>query len=301
MIVSNIQYGLGNQLFQYAFAKRLALEKGEPLIINQRWYKDFDSASGITSREFLLQKFNIPTAYFTSTHHENKHWLPLRARFIIRKLSHRWYLMLGDFEFWAFRDSGLDPVLEARRISRDIYLMGEWINYKFYEPIRAVLVNELEVNTPLTYQNKVVLKNISLSNAVFVHIRRGDYLKKRMHDLGGICTLEYYHCGIDKIKSNTSNPEFYFFSDDLSWVKENFGNQNNYHYVEGNEKDPVEDFRLMKACKHAIISNSTFSWWAAWLIKEENALIVAPNTWSKVSPELSTLLIPKHWIRITNY
>jgi hypothetical protein len=300
MIISKIQYGLGNQLFQYAFAKRLAFEKGEELVINQRWYEDFDTASGVTSREFQLSKFNIPTEYFTSVHQENKYWLPRKVRLKIRKFSLRWYLRFGDFEFWAFKGSLLDPIVEAKRLKRDIYVSGEWMNYRFYGPIRNILLDEFELSTPISSRNQVLFERIISSNSVFVHIRRGDYIKKRMHDLGGICTFDYYQRGMDKIKSNTSNPEFYFFSDDLTWVKESFGTLNNYHYVEGNENDPVADFGLMKACKHAIISNSTFSWWAAWLIKEQNAVIVSPDVWNKAFPELTNALIPNNWIRITN-
>ncbi len=106
-----------------------------------------------------------------------------------------------------------------------------------------------------------------------VHIRRGDYVDNKIHN---VCNLYYYNKAIEKIKSLTNIDKFIFFSDDISWCKENF--KSDQHVFVENNKD-IEDLFLMSHCSHNIISNSTFSWWASWLNANPEKIIIAPDKW----------------------
>ena len=107
-----------------------------------------------------------------------------------------------------------------------------------------------------------------------VHIRRGDYVNLvGYHPLMGI---EYYTKAMDSMRSKGVN-KFYFFSDDIQWCKDNFGLRDEYVYIEGNQD--IKDLCLMSKCKNNIIANSSFSWWGAWLNRNESKKVIAPSIW----------------------
>jgi len=127
------------------------------------------------------------------------------------------------------------------------------------------------------FQFKDKLK-IPEGNAVAIHIRRGDYVK--LADIHLVCTPAYYENAIAYIQSHVENPTFYVFSEDLEWVRQNINIPSNSVFVDYNQDMPSShDMQLMSLCKHNIISNSSYSWWAAWLNKNPGKIVVAPDKW----------------------
>lgn len=299
MIISKIEYGLGNQLFQYALGRRIAEEKKETLFLDLSWYEKFDDKNGLTKREFLLNNFNTNFQKYNSStaYRFEKKGVFKKILLKIRKINHRLYLKTGLFESWAFRQSGLNPINEAIKTKKDIYLKGEWLTEALISPIQNILQKELTLKTKPNKTNKLLLDQINNSNSVLVHIRRGDYVAKRMHDLGGICTEKYFNEAIALIEDKINAPHFYVFSDDINWARNAFG-ETKFTYISGNENTPEEDLRLMMSCKHAIISNSTFSWWGAWLIKNSDKVVICPSIWNKQKKHLIDNLIPNNWHKI---
>lgn len=153
-----------------------------------------------------------------------------------------------------------------------------------------------EFITNLFSPSKFVIDQLSKYNDLLtqgttcaIHVRRGDYLKfSHVHFLQ---PLDYYKKGIETIKADY----YLFFSDDLQWCKENFKGSN-YYFIE--DKDYVELF-LMTKCDHNIISNSSFSWWGAWLNENKNKVVIGPNKWfgSAINHGTSDV-IPESWIKI---
>jgi hypothetical protein len=134
-----------------------------------------------------------------------------------------------------------------------------------------------------------------------LHVRRGDYLKVPIYQ---ILESEYFENAIQIVLSNISTPIFYIFSDDLKWVSDNLvslfiKNNINFHLINDTKID-IEDFYLMSKCKHAIISNSTFSWWAAWLGDSNKKLVIGPEKWFKIGVDNYNNfdIIPNRWIKI---
>jgi len=153
---------------------------------------------------------------------------------------------------------------------------------------------------PLDDTNQKIKNNILKSNSVAIHIRRGDYVN---HDLHGISLLKYYNNAIDYILKNVKEPEVFFFSDDIAWVKENIKIDCKCFYVTNNPPEKgYLDLELMKYCKHFVIANSSFSWWGAWLSTNPDKIVIAPQTWFS-TPSTGDMdikdLIPPSWIKMS--
>lgn len=177
------------------------------------------------------------------------------------------------------------------------YLLGYWQDERYFSGIRDALRKDLSFKTPPSPQNITLLQQIKDTNAVCIHIRRGDYLTDQSTAANvGICDLPYYFKAVEIIKEKVSNPVFYVFSDEMEWVKMNFQIPEACVFVDHNSQEKAyEDLRLMSACKYHIIANSSFSWWGAWLSDYKNQLVIAPKIWRKNGPNM---FLPKGWIAL---
>lgn len=147
----------------------------------------------------------------------------------------------------------------------------------------------------LCNQNKVVLSEIKSTHSVFVHVRRGDYYSPKYIDrLGGTCPKEYYEKAIKYIVSRDSNARFFVFSDDIEYVKNNIYIPNPT-YVDWNKgKDSYLDMYLMSNCRHAIIANSTFSFWGA-MLGNKKEIVTYPTKWVN-KPATAPQIFPNEWV-----
>ena len=179
----------------------------------------------------------------------------------------------------------------------NIYLSGYWQGEKYLENTNYNINNYFKFNCA----NKLtkISEKIKNTNSVSIHFRRGDYVNNiKTNTFHGLCGFNYYNNGIKFISKNISNPIYFVFSDDINWVKQNFKLNYPTIYIEDN-KD-YEDMYLMSLCRHNIIANSTFSWWGAWLNKNPDKIVIAPQKWfaDKVKNKNTNKIIPKEWIRI---
>jgi hypothetical protein len=141
-------------------------------------------------------------------------------------------------------------------------------------------------------------QNIQATKAVCVHVRRGDYLTPKGQFLGFVGT-DYYERAIALLKTKIDAPHFYVFSDDIDWCKQSLRFDSPHTFVETGEngEDTTEqDFQLMTLCRHFIIANSTFSWWAAWKgTRGTDDFVTAPHRWFSGPQRSSTDIIPSRW------
>jgi hypothetical protein len=129
-----------------------------------------------------------------------------------------------------------------------------------------------------------------------VHVRRGDYLKTNFH---GVVSVEYIKQAAKMLKKRFDDMQFFVFSDDLPWCKENLKLKKCTYVERDYTGDRCEYYpQLMKRCKHHIISNSTFAWWAAWLNDNPDQHVIAPKRWFTDSSINTNDLIPENWVRI---
>ena len=286
MIIVKLMGGLGNQMFQYAAARSLAIHKKTDLYIDLSSFSE--NTIGITKRTYELGVFNIRTATLDQQKKIKSHNI---VRKIINKLLpyyRRKYYYEPHFHF----DSNFF------KASSSTTLIGYWQSEKYFSKIAAVIHNEYMLQKTPGLQTQAVFKQLSTVDSVSVHIRRGDYINNpetlRIH---GSCELDYYETCIDLMKVKVPTMQLFIFSDDISWVRKNLMFPLNSVFVDHNtEENANEDLYLMSHCKHNIIANSSFSWWGAWLNRNEKKNVMAPSKWFNEFKADTKDLYPADWI-----
>lgn len=287
MIVIYALGGLGNQLFQYAAARRLSYINKCPLVVDNSWY--IDKKYGVTDRE--LELFSMKISARLATAEERKEFRFYRS--VIRYI-------IAEFKSYKILEEKSNCINnKLLTAGNNAYLRGYWQSEKYFYDIRNVLLDELtpSINPPERYLNYEKL--IQSSESICLHVRRGDYVTlpsaSKYH---GLCDLSYYNHALGIIEKNIKNIKIFIFSDDQDWVKKNIVYDHDMYYIDNDNKEsPIFDLRLMSQCKHHIIANSSFSWWGAWLSKNTNGYKIAPQKWyadNRKTPHL----IPNNWIRI---
>jgi hypothetical protein len=293
MIVTKLIGGLGNQMFQYAAGLQLSHRLGAELKLD---ISNFDS-EGVTRRRYELSIFNISAGIASPDDISKTKIRPVgllcnypRIVSLLEKISGKVHLIEGKNDVMNIKDEN----------GKDIYLEGVWNSYKYLSGVEDLIRKELSFKTKPSDRNSDILREIKTSNSVSVHVRRGDYVNNpKVAKVYTICSLDYYKKATIQIEKRFGNARYYFFSDDPGWVKENFKNTKNVNIVDWNVGErSCEDLRLMIACKHNIIANSTFSWWGAWLNGNRNKIIVSPKRWFKDETKNVKELLPPEWIRI---
>ncbi len=293
MIIVKIFGGLGNQLFCYAAAKALAEKTKMPLYVDlySGFQKDF------YKREPALTHFNVPIKR-AGTLGSFKFPFSTKLITLLRKLSIK-HPFIKRFYYFESDFSKVDTAFFSIQTKPFVYLDGYWQSEKYFEDIKEILKKEFVLTTPHSDENKTWAEKIKNENAVVVHARRlhgvpNEKNAKPRSDIRSL-SLDYYSKSMDLIASKVENPHFYCFSDYPEWFKDNLKTSYNVTFVTHNqygENTTYEDFWLMSLCKHFIISNSTFSWWAAWLAENTEKIVIAPplDIWENKE------IVPKDWI-----
>lgn len=287
MIVFYGQGGLGNQLFQYAAARRLASKHGCTPVLDPYWFNN--PKAGETVRSLELSHY--PLMLRVASAAEQRRWRLLHSRFA-RYISPLHPLTL-------VRERGFGVNQAALSATANSYLFGYWQSEAYFADIRRELLRELTPRVTPTTADQAIIDLIQKSNAVSVHVRRGDYVTlSTASAYHGLCSLDYYHGAIQTIAAKVINPTLFIFSDDPDWTRENLMTQYPTYYVNHNgPADAFQDLRLMSLCKHHVIANSSFSWWGAWLGEQPTSIVIAPARWyAKEHPTPD--LIPKRWLKI---
>ena len=184
------------------------------------------------------------------------------------------------------------PKIEAK----NIYLDGYYQSEKYFREYKADLIKQFTPNYSSEAEYESIFAEIQGCEAVAVHVRRGDFLSAQNDPNPNHYLLgeQYYHNALKYVTEHLENPVFFWFSDDIDWVKKNFGEKGNFRFVSLHTKHAdIDEMMLMKNCKHIIAANSTFSWWASWLNEHEDAMHICP---AKRYGNL--YMIPDGWIKI---
>ena len=274
MIISKLAGGLGNQMFQYAIAKSIAIKNNDAFKLDISFY------SKQTLRHYELKFFTIEKSLDS-------------GESLLSKVKRR----LGFIPENYYREK------ETTRFDKKVFdyegniiLDGYWQNENYFKEIRDELLKDFTPKTDISNEAKKHLEQICSSNSISIHVRRGDYIhNSHINNVHGICDLDYYLKAIEYVNENTANTKYFIFSDDIVWCKEKFDFLDNKIFVD-DTKSGIEDLELMKHCKHNIIANSTFSWWAAWLNENDNKIVIAPKTWWAAKQDKH--IAPLNWEKI---
>lgn len=278
MITLILKGGLGNQMFQYAFGKALAIERKEDLILNTTFLDTRLPVKDFTPRRYELDLFDILDAKqqtFTNQFLEEKiGYLSLR----FKNSLNRNYIQEGpdpylfDEEIYKKALSAKDPVIE-----------GYFNNYRYFEKYSKEIINIFDINKLYDQKFDEMEKKVTASDSVSINIRRGDYLNSKHKDIFVHLDQNYYKNAIDIIRKKIKKPLFFVFSyDDPMWIQKELSFDKDELVIVGPEF-VGERFRtylrLISLCKHNIISNSTFAFWGAYLNKNKEKIVISPKQW----------------------
>ena len=302
--------GLGNKMFEYAVAVAMHMDypdvpiKFFDTLKDVVWYKSVEInevfCTTLQTEEISNSQFRQITGRFA----------PFRFFRYLNPSNRKDYTNL-----WYKLDAKLNENSEARKhgviINRGFYYIpmpelkrdcdyffdGPWVNYRYFDKYRSLIQKEFTFRH--IYENDRI-QQLQNCNSVAVHVRRGDHVtvsqKARKIYNCDLCDVEYYKRAMAIMAEKVSNPVFYFFSDDHSYIESNFKEIRNKRYIRS--KRDYFDLQLMSLCKHAIIANSTFSFWGAYLNRNENKVIVAPKYYEIRYGKRVEMEYPKEWISI---
>ncbi len=275
MNVIYFQGGLGNQMFQYALYQSMERYGKSKVKANISFYQKEKVHAG-----FELEKV-FPKIELKKD--ENDIFTKRYSRYLKIRKKNDWIAFLNyrlPFLCLYFREKEGAAFDERLFLLRNAAVKGYWQSKEYAAIVEQVLLEnfiftygEAELGN---WHNRFLMDHQSVS----IHIRRGDYLQETGL-YGNLSESMYYNKAIDFFIGNMENPHFIFFSDDISWVKENYKLKDAI-YIEPNMFEHYEgwyDMCLMSCCSHNIIANSSFSWWGAWLNKNQRKIVVAPERW----------------------
>jgi len=329
MIIVRIHGGLGNQMFQYAAARKLAHKHNARLKLDIRELVDsigyhiyglrfFNIQEDIASTGDIIRYFPPEGVKRVSVRLVGNRFTSLLFRKILKDnsdtLKRRYYhydpdslneTRLIENRMLSQRFFHFDP--EVLVAPDNVYMTGSFISEKYFENIKNIIREEFSFRAGQAEKDIIVNKMINDTESVSVHIRRGEVLKESQNQaIYNFITDEYYKTCIDYICRHVKNPHFFVFSDDIDWVKGNFKVGYPTHYVDHNDDGvdyrvdsgaDFQDMRLMSECRHNIITNSSFSWWGAWLNRNPEKIVCAPKEFVRIWNFDNKDVVPADWIK----
>ena len=268
---------LGNQLFQYASGLNLSKKLNTKFFIHQR----------IAKYEFSLTKYFV---------------LPGYSRYLNSIKTRIYNLFLkSKYELVDLNTNNEKPLINISKIRNHSYLEGFFQSASYFEENKQSIVNAFQLNKQSKNKFESKYKSLYENNKIIaVHVRRTDYSEQGGEETGGTdltIPITYYLKCMNSIQ-DIDNYKVIFVSDDIEYIKENFSIKPNYQF-ERNEE--IVDFQIILNADIAILANSSFSWWAAYLNPKPNKIIYAPKYWFgfKVNKELPSDIIPDRWIQMS--
>jgi Glycosyl transferase family 11 len=296
MIIVKLSGGIGNQLFQYALGKNLSVKNNVALKFETSEYTS-------DARKYSLSKFTIPESILGISTETNlvEIGLPsMRDKSLWGRMGRKIFRITEYFKPIYERKFVLEPCFnfypDILKIKDDCYLSGVWQSEKYFKDSENIIRKELTLKNKLSIEAAHWIEKIGRCNSVSLHIRRGDYVDNPK--VNQLYAMEYYTVAIELISQKISNPVFFIFSDDMTWVKNNFEINRPSFYVSDKKIPDYEELIIMSTCKHSVIANSSFSWWGAWLNKNPSKMVLTPKEWFNTKNINTNDLIPSSWIKI---
>jgi len=293
-IVVSLQGGLGNQMFQFATAKHLAVRNSCQLYLDLSFFDENSIPNeGFTPRQYELDIF-LRNQHIADKSIINSFYSGSKIISLLKK----WFKIPNKF---IFHEKSLLFDHNVLDITSTVLLNGFFQSEKYFSSIRETFLNIFKfpsLNEPIL---DIIKSKMLNCNSVGIHVRRGDFVSSaKTNKFHGICDVHYYQRAVSMFDTKLNNPLYFFFSDDIEWVSQHLIFNGRCSIVDTRYLPHWVDMYLMSICKHNIIANSSYSWWAAWLNQNEAKLVIAPSKWFEdVSMNLQTSdLYPNEWIKI---
>ena len=291
MIIVNLKGGLGNQLFQYATGRRLSLKHSVPLKFDLNFLRNRNPDLNITFRDFNLDVFpnlNIEVA-------NEKEVVNAKYFFGVQTKSRVANRLLKRSGYYKEKKFSYNHAVE--KLGSEVYLDGYWQSEKYFTPIEETLRNDLQFPSFSVEKNNTLLQHILADESVCINVRRNEFLTNKQH---GFLGEDFVYTGVQRIVQRVSSPSFYVFSDDVEWCENNLRLPEPFYFIDHSHlgEKYIDYLHLMASCKHFILSNSSYAWWAAWLNNRTDKIVIAPQKWFNDGPRDTQDLFPESWIRL---
>lgn len=264
MIRVVLQGRTGNNFFQYAAARWLARKHGTDVVLDGSWLRPRNWAQTRVMKGLALRapirRFPLwigPAMRVAA----GKHPAELTTRSVYRENPH---------------DSSFDPAFQE--LPDNSLLIGYFQSPLFFPEMRPILQEEINFREmPMDQETSETARKIADENSVSIHVRRGDFIHYKNFT---VCTPSYFDRAVARAKDQLSEPTFWIFSDDIAWCRAHFqGPEFRFVDLQESRRNPLNDMRLMSLASHHIISNSSYSWWGAWLHWNPEKLVIVPHVW----------------------
>jgi hypothetical protein len=293
MVIARLTGGLGNQMFQYAAGRALADRLGAELLLDTRALQHTLAFQPYTRRNYALGQFKLRARVATPAELEDwPKW--------VMDIGMRLPFSLPFLRRWHF-EPAITYDQRVQSLQDPVCLVGYWQSERYFSDSADRIRADFTLEKPLTGTNADILERARSGNSVGLHVRRGDFANlpaaAKAH---GLCSIDYYRRAISLVRERQTGCHFLVFSDDPEWARSELPLDSSAVFVVGNAESPEQDLALMRACKHHIIANSSFSWWAAWLGYHAQQTVIAPTPWY-ASPKLDARdLVVSRWRYLSN-
>ncbi|MEM8906560.1 MAG: alpha-1,2-fucosyltransferase, partial [Bacteroidota bacterium] len=291
MIITRLKGGMGNQMFQYAFGKSMATA------LQTDFQLDLTSLLDRSKKDFVHRNYDLDIFELTPNFNFNPSvlkWLyRLKSSSITRMVKKyveggQQYIKEGHFHV-------VQSLIEQPQ-DRAFY-DGWWQSETYFRTVAPEIRKAFRFKTPVLEAARPLLEKIEQHNSICLNVRRTDFLKV---DTLNTTNLAYFERGAQYLAERITEPHFFIFSDDIEWCQKNIQLPHPIqvvgHEIKGRKFGNY--LQLMKACKHYIIPNSSFAWWAIWLNERPEKIVVAPKNWFN-DPDINTTdLVPSNWVRL---
>ena len=294
-IIVRMAAGLGNQMFMYANALALSKTyKMDLLIDNESGF--FQKKNQSLRRFYFLHIFSISGKICSNNQKHNNHLKHIKRKILIffNNLFNKFYIeKKNKKKITSFNQIKINN-------NKDIYIEGYFQSEKYFSNFKKDLFNEFSVKKEHITENAFIKNELSNSNSVSIHVRRGRYSDEKnfysglpniKNDFFLEKSLKYIFRGIEFFKKKIKNPKFFLWSNNFDGLDTYFGDQ--FYFLK--KFDEINHFNLFKYSKHFIVSPSTFHWWGAWLNPNPDKICTYPKD---INPTNNIDFWPSNWIKI---
>jgi hypothetical protein len=301
MILVRLIGGLGNQLFQYATGKALALRRNTVLKIDTTLLEaNKKNPHEInTHRDLDLGLFNVELVQATAQ--EIAYFNGKEYPHLIGKALNRLVMAVRRKNLVIEKGRGFNERVVG--LGDNKCLVGAWQSEKYFADKKDEIRSLFKFRNDVPLHSRPLLDDISRSRAVCVNIRRGDYITSPLYRAAiGALDFPYYQEGMKYFRQKFADARFFIFSDDVEWCRSSFPSDPSFVIVGHEHKG--EKFgnylRLMSSCRHFVISNSSFAWWGAYLGEKKDSVVIAPGKWTRSRDAEPADIVPERWLKLSN-
>ncbi len=305
MIITRLTGGMGNQMFQYAAGLALAEHHRTVLKLDVDWFRHDPQYEA--HNRYALSCFNITEQFATRTEIDRicgrpftrieraSGWLAEKLHFYRHAESTR----LAGHTYYNEHFYRRDPEFFTQ--PDPTYLHGMWQSDSYFKTVENLLRLHFSFRYPPASSHVEAMAERIRSDgpSAFIHFRRGDYIRNaEFNRTIGVLGMDYYQRALQELNRRVPGVTLYVFSDDMDAVEAEFIPDQPCVYVRAVEPwHPWDKIRLMSLCQHGVIANSTFSWWAGWLLPNPDKIIIAPNQWRRDTTHDYRDAAPKEWLK----